>query len=68
MFLQDTAILKSPSLGDGLKLHQGLFRLDIRKTFFTGRVAKDWNRLHRAGRGGVSIPSSGDLWALHDVF
>jgi len=31
--------------GNGLKFHQGTFRLDIRKNYFSEGMVKNWNRL-----------------------
>jgi len=41
--------------GNGSKLKEGRFRLDIRKKFFTMRVVKHWHRLPREAMDAPSL-------------
>jgi len=50
-----TRMCSDRARGNGCKLKEGRFRLDMMKKFFTMRVMKHWNRLPREAVAALSL-------------
>ena len=64
LFMRVGRVGSDRAKGNGFKLAQGSFRLDIRRKFFTQRVLMHWNRMPRET---VDVPSLEAIKARLDV-